>query len=75
MQISAGEFKAKCLQLMDNVQKSHEELIITKFGKPVAKLVPLEKKHRKNLFGLLEKEVVIQADIVKSIDEKWEVDE
>lgn len=40
MIISAAEFKAKCLSLMDHVNEFHEEVIITKHGKPVAKLVP-----------------------------------
>lgn len=38
--IGAGEFKAKCLQLMDEVNRQGIELIITKRGQPVAKLVP-----------------------------------
>lgn len=37
--IGAGEFKAKCLQLMDEVREEGIELIITKRGKPVAKLM------------------------------------
>ena len=36
--IKASEFKAKCLKLMDEVAESGEEIIITKNGKPVAKL-------------------------------------
>ena len=39
MKIAAGQFKAKCLKLMDNVYKNNEEVIITKYGKPIAKLV------------------------------------
>lgn len=41
-QIPAGEFKAHCLQLMDEVAATGQSLVITKRGKPVAKLVPLE---------------------------------
>ena len=44
MQIAAGEFKAKCLQLMDKVNIHAEEIVITKHGKPVAKLVPIDQK-------------------------------
>lgn len=40
--IGAGEFKAKCLQLLDDVALQRGTLIITKHGKPVAKLVPVE---------------------------------
>ena len=38
--IRASEFKAKCLKLMDEVAESGEEIVITKNGKPVAKLTP-----------------------------------
>ncbi len=39
--ISATEFKAHCLTLMDEVQRTGEELVITKHGKPVARLAPV----------------------------------
>ncbi len=38
--INATEFKAKCLQLLDEVQRTGEELVISKRGKPVARVVP-----------------------------------
>ena len=40
--VAAGEFKQRCLALLDAVAESHEPLTITKHGKPVARLVPLE---------------------------------
>ena len=75
MQIPAGEFKAKCLKLMDDVMQFHEEILITKFGKPVARLVPVEKETKRPLFGFLKETVIIKGDIVSSIGEKWDADE
>jgi prevent-host-death family protein len=40
--ISAAEFKARCLTLMDDVNRTRETLVITKRGKPVARLVPAD---------------------------------
>jgi prevent-host-death family protein len=40
--MAAGKFKAQCLAVMDEVQAKREPVIITKHGKPVAKVVPLE---------------------------------
>lgn len=40
--IPAGKFKAECLALLDEVAASGEELIVTKRGKPVARVLPLE---------------------------------
>jgi len=41
--MAAGSFKANCLAVMDEVQAKHETVVITKHGKPVAKLVPADK--------------------------------
>ena len=73
MQISAGEFKAKCLKLMDEVKERHEEVIITKFGKPVAKLVPIEEALPRSAFGYLKGTVISQKDLVAPTGESWEV--
>jgi len=42
-QMAAGAFKVHCLAVMDEVQSKRESVLITKRGKPVAKLVPVEK--------------------------------
>ena len=39
--MAAGAFKTNCLAVMDEVQAKHETVVITKHGKPVAKLVPV----------------------------------
>ena len=76
MKISAGEFKAKCLKLMDQVKQYHQVIVITKFGKPVAKLVPVdEPDFKKPLFGFLKGTVQIKGDLIAPTGEKWSVDE
>ena len=49
--IKASEFKAKCLQLMDEVAESGEEIIITKYGRPRIQADPLQKERPKSFFG------------------------
>jgi prevent-host-death family protein len=51
-QMAAGEFKAQCLAIMDQVFERGEPVLITKHGKPVAKLVPVEKQ-RDDIFGYM----------------------
>ena len=41
-EIRASEFKAKCLALLDEVAETRREVVVTKRGRPVAKLVPIE---------------------------------
>ncbi len=78
LEIPAGEFKAKCLKLMDQVRESGREIVITKRGKPVAKLVPLEPlepKERPPLFGCMAGTVKILGDIIGPFHEEWEIND
>ncbi|MGH6953591.1 MAG: type II toxin-antitoxin system Phd/YefM family antitoxin [Alphaproteobacteria bacterium] len=69
--IGAGEFKARCLKLIDEVSRGRTPLVITKRGKPVAKLVPMEDTPR-NLFGRLAGTVTVKGDIIESNDVTWD---
>ena len=71
--IAAGEFKSKCLAIMDKVQKSGEPVLITKHGKPVAKLTPANNAGD-DMFGYMAGKVKIIGDIVSPITplEDWE---
>jgi prevent-host-death family protein len=72
MEISAAQFKAKCLKLMDEIARTREPVIITKRGKPVAKLVPADPERRKPLFGCMAGTVISEADIMAPLDVQWE---
>lgn len=66
--MAAGQFKAKCLKLMDEVQTKRVSVIITKRGKPVAKLVPVDSKPKRDeIFGCLKGKIKIKGDIVKPV--------
>ncbi|MCY4095021.1 MAG: type II toxin-antitoxin system prevent-host-death family antitoxin [Gammaproteobacteria bacterium] len=69
--IKASEFKAKCLKLMDAVSETGEELVITKNGEPVAKLVPYRDRPKK-LFGIDSGSIRILGDIVEPLEVEWE---
>lgn len=78
--IPAGEFKAKCLAIMDEVNETGEPVLVTKRGKPVARVTPaLETAPRKkvdvdSIFGALRGMVTISGDIVSSehTDDEWD---
>ena len=50
--ISVGKFKAKCLSLMDEVEETGVPIVVTKRGRPVSRLVPVEPA-RGTISGLL----------------------
>jgi prevent-host-death family protein len=72
--IKASEFKAKCLHLMDVVNETNEEIIITKNGKPVSRLLPY-KQQVESLFGLHEDKLHSRDSLIEPIDEQWSAEE
>ena len=66
----AGNFKQHCLRLMDEVKEANDEIVITKRGIPVAKLVPI-KKHL-DPFGCMRGTIEITGDIMEPLDVEWE---
>ena len=71
--IKASEFKAKCLQLMDDVASSGEELVITKNKKPIAKLAPYHVRP-KTLVGIDKGRLKITGDIISPVETDWSAD-
>jgi prevent-host-death family protein len=71
--IAAGQFKAKCLGLMDLVNQQKKEIIITKHGQPIAKLVPFTQDFP-TLHGFCKGSIKIQGDIIKSPPQQWNAD-
>lgn len=74
MDISAAEFKAKCLKLLDEVAATGEPLVITKRGKPVARLLPVVGGRSESLFGYMKGSVAFHGDVVASTGETWSVE-
>jgi prevent-host-death family protein len=72
--IQAGAFKAQCLDLMNQVNDKHISITITKHGKPVAKLVPIE-TGAVDFFGCLQNTVTIKGDITKPVEVEWEANQ
>lgn len=71
--IAAAVFKAQCLTLMEDVRATKQPLLITKRGKPVAKLVPVE-DYRDDFIGRLKGVFRVVGDIESPIEppEAWE---
>ena len=68
--IPAGEFKSRCLKLLDEVAEKRQTLIVTKRGRPVAQISPIPKKG--GFIGSMEGTGEILGDIISPIDVEWE---
>ncbi len=70
-EISAAAFKAQCLTLMDDVRSTRRPLVITKRGKPVAKLVPIDEP-KDDFIGRLKGEFQVVGDLESDPPDEWE---
>ena len=71
--IKASEFKARCLKLMDEVADNGAEIVITKNGRPVSRLIPYRKKPD-TLFGIDRGKLEILGDLDEPLDVAWEAE-
>ena len=76
--IESSDFKSKCLELMDEVAETGEEIVITKNGKAIAKLTPYLKKSSEplpemseSMFGKDRGKIRILGDIVSPMPAEW----
>lgn len=68
--INVAEFKRNCSRYIRSVSDTGEELVITKNGKPVSKLVPYTQP--RSFFGLFKDDCQILGDIMEPIDVEWD---
>ncbi len=77
MEINAAEFRSKCFKILDQVKTTHKEIIITKRGKPIAKLTHIPQKDEKDpLLGALSGWGKTVGDLTKPVTghKDWEID-
>ncbi len=75
-EVAISEFKAKCLSILDEVQKTKKPIRVTRFGKPVAEVVPpVPQETVGSWLGSMKGQIEILGDIVSpaSDEDEWEV--
>ena len=75
MEISAAEFRANCLKLIDRVHRSGEEIVITKRGKPLARLSAFHPNEAAPFLGSLPNVGRTAGDLTAPIEtDAWQLD-
>lgn len=77
MEINVAEFRVKCFKILDEIEKTRREVIITKRGRPVAKLTHIEQRDEKDpLLGALSGYGKTMGDLTEplTVHSDWEVD-
>lgn len=72
--VSASDFKNAWHRHLDRVSQAKEELVITRYGEPIARLVPYEEGEPESILGFLDGAVTVVEDIISPLDEEWEAD-
>jgi prevent-host-death family protein len=67
-----SEFKAKCIQMLKEVQKNGKPLIVTLRGDPIVRVEPIHAEKRKPRLGTLKGQMIIKGDIIHSdLEDDW----
>jgi len=70
--IGAAEFKAHCLRILDEVQRTGESITVTKRGKPVAEVTPVKAGEWRSVIGALQGSVTRIGDIITpAYEQRW----
>jgi prevent-host-death family protein len=73
--VAAGKFKAQCLALLDEVEAKRAAVVVTKNGRPVARVVPMPLVQEDPIFGFYKGKLEIVGDIISPIYSDDELDE
>lgn len=69
--MAAGKFKAQCLEVLDRVARTGEPVVVTKRGRPVARVVPVPPAGAASLRG----SIIYHGDVVGPVDDRWETEQ
>jgi prevent-host-death family protein len=69
--VTATKFKTHCLTLLEEVRQTRQPLLVTRHGKPVAKISPYTPKRSEQL-NSLKGSVLFEGDIISPLEEKWD---
>lgn len=73
--MTAAKFRAECLQVLDTVSSARTEILVTKRGKPVARIVPVDGPPPSRFGALRDVTTIVDAsDELLSAEERWSVE-
>ena len=73
--ISTSELKARCSEIVNRVMRTRSPVDLTKRGRKVARIVPVDGDAEADLFGFAKGSIAVRGDIVAPLDVAWEAAE
>ena len=75
IEVSASDLKNAWHGFLDQVSRGRQELVVTRYGKPIAKLTPYDvPEEGGGLFGCMAGTVTVRGDIIAPAEEVWDAD-
>lgn len=74
MEMSVTQFKAKCLGVIDQVEREKSRVTITRHGKPAAELIPISASTPGKLFGRSKESTILLGDLIGT-EEHWNAED
>ena len=75
MEVTAAQFRSNCFKILEEIRIKHREIIITKRGKPVARLIPYTNEDNLDpLVGALLGAGITVGDLTEPLEDEWELD-
>ena len=73
-EVASSQVKSQWHDYLDRVSRERRVIVVTRYGRPIAKLVPYELEAAKGVFGALSGTAQVPGNIVEPIGEPWEAD-
>lgn len=74
IEVSASDLKNAWHEFLSQVSQGRQEVVVTRYGHPIARLTPYEAPGGGGIFGCLAGSVTVHGDIVGPIEEAWDAD-
>jgi prevent-host-death family protein len=72
-EVSTSQLKARCSEIVEQVASRRDSIVVTRRGRAVARLVPIEEKgERRSLFGFARGSITVRGDLLEPIEVGWE---
>ena len=71
--VGSAEFKARCLELIDHVSEARAEYVVTRHGRPMARLVPVERESPTAFIGSMKGSVLGYDEPFEPVPEAWDM--
>ena len=72
LRVTASNLKARCAAVLDGVARKKQAVVITRHGRAIARLIPIEEEEPASVFGCTRGSITVIGDIITPIEVEWD---